>query len=249
MNSSKYFKPRVASCGAVPLQQQAGQHVTTAASLFTTTPVIVHTDEVHTLLTQHLSSSFKVRESSTCVAHYIFPTLGSVAFLVYDLAEVATNLMRFDRALKRITQLKDTFRNAYVCVVMNHSNSAEARTFMKLQFRFASKPGFIPCRSVGDCHESMLALCQAHKKEIIAQKLDRFKQMEAQTISPEAAIDVLLTIPGMKLQDCLTLQQALGGLSNIAQASVDDILRFTSLGRQKANALSDFFVEDTSLLV
>jgi ERCC4-type nuclease len=73
--------------------------------------------------------------------------------------------------------------------------------------------------------------------------------MEAQAISPEAAIDVLLTIPGMKLQDCLTLQQALGGLSNIAQASVDDILRFTSLGRQKANALSDFFVEDTSLLV
>lgn len=70
------------------------------------------------------------------MAHYIFPTLGSVAFLVYDLAEVATNLMRFDRALKRITQLKDTFRNAYVCVVMNHSNSAEARTFMKLQFRY-----------------------------------------------------------------------------------------------------------------
>jgi hypothetical protein len=70
------------------------------------------------------------------VAHYIFPTLGSVAFLVYDLAEVATNLMRFDSALKRITQLKDTFRNAYVCVIMNHSNSAEARTFMKLQFRY-----------------------------------------------------------------------------------------------------------------
>jgi hypothetical protein len=73
--------------------------------------------------------------------------------------------------------------------------------------------------------------------------------MEAQAISPEAAIDVLLTIPGMKLQDCLILQQALGGLANIGQASVEDILRLTSLGRQQASALSDFFVEDTSVLV
>jgi hypothetical protein len=58
-----------------------------------------------------------------------------VAFLVYDLAEVATNLKKFDCALKRITQLKDTFRNSYVCIIMNNSNNAEARTFMKLQFR------------------------------------------------------------------------------------------------------------------
>jgi hypothetical protein len=43
--------------------------------------------------------------------------------------------------------------------------------------RFASKPGFIPCRSIGDCYDSMLALCHAHKKEIIAQKLERFKQV------------------------------------------------------------------------
>lgn len=133
--------------------------------------------------------------------------------------------------------------------------------------RFSSKPGFIPCRSVDDCLNSMKSICQAHKKEVIAQKLERFKQvrwwivlclrpprilphqqMEAAAISPEAAIDVLLTIPGMKLQDCLSLQHALGSLSNIATVTAEDILRLTSLGGPKAGSLSDFFAEDKSLL-
>jgi hypothetical protein len=66
MNPSKYFtKPRVGSCGAVPAQQhqqrQAGQHVTTAASLLITTPVIVHAEEVHTPLTQRLCTSYNLR--------------------------------------------------------------------------------------------------------------------------------------------------------------------------------------------
>jgi len=118
------------------------------------------------------------QDSSTCAAHYIFPTFASVAFLVYDLDELTANLKKLDSAMNRIAQLKETHCNSYVCVIMaKNSSSRETRTLMALQLRFPSKPGFIPCLSNKDCFNAMLALCQAYTKEALSHKLAGFKQV------------------------------------------------------------------------
>jgi len=57
-----------------------------------------------------------------------------------------------------------------------------------------------------------------------------------------------MAIPGMKIQDCRELARGLGGLANIASASVDDILRHTSLSRTQAEELNNFFAEDASIV-
>jgi len=192
--------------------------------------VIIRSSMQSSPLSQELSEYFKVRVSNNCVPDYIFPSF-SRSFMILDPSVLSED------DLNRVIAMGRSFKTSFVIVIMSNTNK---KALNRLQNTIASQPKLLPVRRDGVLH-AMMNILQLVQK---ADSANDPEDIETPAEKDKAIVSGLMLVAGLKRHDCLVLQQGMGSLARISSATVDEIMRYTSLSTEKAKSVVDFFLND-----
>lgn len=195
--------------------------------------------EVHRLL----SKLFKIREVETTITHSLIFPKQSKAFLIQPIMEICKvwpprgKFFVDELIMERINNFQKIHRNAYVFLTAVSITADEELVIDCVQMKFfKEKVVFLPCRGAAQCINLLVDIIRP--KLDMSQHVDHAKRLAAGHLEESALVDFLERKFQLEKHDAMVLQDGLGTLANIVNASVEE-LRDCSLSFEAANKIHE----------
>ncbi|CEP01271.1 Uncharacterized protein PBTT_09933 [Plasmodiophora brassicae] len=185
------------------------------------------------------SGQFRVRTDDSIAPSLIIPSAVSVACVVAAEDQWLVHVHR-EKLLENCTRVCKTFQQSFLlCIISTELGRQLLLEFQSKNLR--SLPQVVMCKSVDDVPKVVACLVRAFRGETSASRERRVKQLFESRSGPHVAREVLSNMPGVDPQEMALLQDCLGSIKRISQATPAEMTRSTPVSSKTAAYVARFF--------
>ncbi|XP_071825381.1 protein SPO16 homolog isoform X2 [Apostichopus japonicus] len=213
-------------------------------------PIVIHTNLKNEQISHYFQSQGHKVRYNIIPSTIIFPK-SSIAFLITQSSnflettkENESHSSLENKMFKRLEKFTSTHRNCYLLLKIANLEETMWNAIERVQMRFMdTKLQMIFAEKDMSCIQSMITIAQATCKPASTILQSKLKEHLRGQFSVEKILSTLEPT-GLSEHDCLVLQQGLGSLRNISQATEDQLLD-CSLSPEAVKKLINFFAMDS----